>query len=232
MAAVLTIFLIFADGKTIHQYQVSVFQEKVPRLTISISSLGTVGGNVGLAITQILSLISMCQWGMRQTAELENNMTSVERVMEYAELEQEPPLEIENKKIFQAEWPSKGQIKFKKLSMRYSPKSDLTLRNLEFTVEPKEKIGIVGRTGAGKSSIIQALFRLAQNEGGIEIDGVEISTLGLHDLRKKISIIPQDPILFSGTMRENLDPFRTKGDVDLWNALEQVRLDGYFINLK
>lgn len=153
-------------------------------------------------------------------------MTSVERVVEYTNLEPEPPLEIENKKIISSEWPSKGEIKFQNLSMRYSPKSHLTLRNLTFSIAPKEKIGIVGRTGAGKSSIIQALFRLAQNEGTIEIDGVDTATLGLHDLRKKISIIPQDPILFSGTMRENLDPFKTKSDVDLWSALEQVKTTG------
>lgn len=183
---------------------------------------GTVGGNVGLAITQIFNLIAMCQWGMRQTAELENNMTSVERVNEYINLEPEAPLELENKRIAGTEWPSNAQICFKGLSMRYSPKSHQTLKNLKFTIEPKEKIGIVGRTGAGKSSIIQALFRLAQNEGVIEIDHIDIQSLGLHELRKQISIIPQDPILFSGTMRENLDPFRTKNDEELWKALEQV----------
>lgn len=182
---------------------------------------GTVGGNVGLAITQIFNLIAMCQWGMRQTAELENNMTSVERIIEYVNLEPEAPLELENKKTAD-EWPSKAEICFKGLSMRYSPKSDYTLRNLKFTIEPKEKIGIVGRTGAGKSSIIQALFRLAVNEGIIEIDHIDIQGLGLHELRKQISIIPQDPILFSGTMRENLDPFKTKNDEELWKALEQV----------
>lgn len=177
---------------------------------------------MGLAITQIMGLIAISQWGMRQTAELENNMTSVERVMEYTNLESEPPLEVEDKKIVQSEWPSKGEVKFKNLSMKYSPTSQLTLRNLEFAIQPKEKIGIVGRTGAGKSSIIQALFRLAKNDGVIEIDGIDIATLGLHDLRKKISIIPQDPILFSGTMRENLDPFKGKNDDQLWSALEQV----------
>lgn len=189
---------------------------------MKFSHTGTEGGNVGLAITQILGLIGVCQWGLRQTIELENNMTSVERVVEYTNLESEPPLEIENQDLIDSEWPSKGEINFQKLSMRYSPKSHLTLKNLTFSIAPKEKIGIVGRTGAGKSSIIQALFRLAQNEGAIEIDGVDTATLGLHDLRKKISIIPQDPILFSGTMRENLDPFKTKTDADLWNALEQV----------
>lgn len=156
-------------------------------------------------------------------------MTSVERVLEYTKLEPEPPLEIEDKKIDPSKWPSEGEINFRNLSMRYSPKSDLTLKNLTFSIAPKEKIGIVGRTGAGKSSIMQALFRLAQNEGTIEIDGVDTATLGLHDLRKKISIIPQDPILFSGTMRENLDPFKTASDADLWSALEQVQSNSYDI---
>lgn len=182
-------------------------------------------GNVGLAITQVFNLIFMCQWGMRQTAELENQMTSVERVVEYAEVEPEPPLEtMDEKKKPAADWPNEGAIKFEYFSLRYSPGGDLVLKDLQLAIEPKEKIGIVGRTGAGKSSIIQALFRLAVNEGIIKIDGLDIGGLGLHDLRKKLSIIPQDPVLFSGTVRENLDPFGQHTDEDMWRALEQVEL--------
>lgn len=164
----------------------------------------------------------MCQWGMRQTAELENQMTSVERINEYATLPCEPALKTVPKYRPSLKWPTNGQIKFNNLSMKYSENRNYVLKNLDFTIESCEKIGIVGRTGAGKSSIIQALFRLAYNEGDIEIDGINISTLGLHDLRSKISIIPQDPILFSGTMRTNLDPFEDICDDDIWNALAQV----------
>lgn len=182
-------------------------------------------GNVGLAITQVFNLIFMCQWGMRQTAELENQMTSVERVVEYAEVEPEPPLEtVDPKKKPPADWPSKGSIKFEYFSLRYSPDSDLVLKDLHLAIEAREKIGIVGRTGAGKSSIIQALFRLAVNEGLIKVDEVDIGGLGLHDLRKKISIIPQDAILFSGKVRENLDPFAQHSDGEMWRSLELVEL--------
>ncbi|XP_039444244.1 probable multidrug resistance-associated protein lethal(2)03659 [Culex pipiens pallens] len=196
--------------------------------TVTFSFLlmeNTMSGNVGLAITQVFNLIFMCQWGMRQTAELENQMTSVERVVEYAEVEPEPPLEtMDEKKKPASDWPNEGAIKFEYFSLRYSPGGDLVLKDLQLAIEPKEKIGIVGRTGAGKSSIIQALFRLAVNEGIIKIDGLDIGGLGLHDLRKKLSIIPQDPVLFSGTVRENLDPFGQHTDEDMWRALEQVEL--------
>lgn len=183
------------------------------------------GGNVGLAITQCFNLIFICQWGMRQTAELVNQMTSVERVVEYSSLKSEPPMESENKYRPPKDWPQHGGIRFNNLSLRYSANSkDPILKDLSFIVKPKEKIGIVGRTGAGKSSIIQALFRLALNDGTIEIDGIDIGTLGLHDLRSRISIIPQDPIIFSGTLRYNLDPFGQKSDEEIWKALEQVEL--------
>lgn len=181
-------------------------------------------GDVGLAILQSCALIGMCQWGMRQSAELENHMTSVERVMEYAKLEPEPPMETEEHLKPKGPWPSKGRIEFINFSLRYSPNADCVLRNLRLVIEPQQKIGIVGRTGAGKSSIIQSLFRLAYNEGTIRIDGVDIETLGLYDLRSKISIIPQDPVLFSGTLRYNLDPLDEFTDDKMWQALEDVEL--------
>ncbi|XP_052864944.1 ATP-binding cassette sub-family C member 4-like [Anopheles cruzii] len=186
----------------------------------------SMSGNVGLAITQVFNLIFMCQWGMRQTAELENQMTSVERVLEYAEVQPEPPLETSPKHAPGAGWPAAGAIRFEQFSLRYSPHAAMVLRDLNLAVGAGEKIGIVGRTGAGKSSLIQALFRLAVNEGLVYVDGVDIGTLGLHDLRRRISIIPQDPILFSGTVRENLDPFRQHADTELWTALGQVELKG------
>lgn len=178
---------------------------------------------MGLAVTQIFSLMTMCQWGMRQTSEVENQMTSVERVVEYSQLEPEATLESTNdQKPPDNNWPQNGSITFDKLSLRYSRNGQNVLKDLNLQIKPCEKIGIVGRTGAGKSSIIQALFRLAHNDGKIIIDDVDISNIGLHELRQKISIIPQDPILFSGTMRENLDPFNQKTDDELWRALALV----------
>ncbi|XP_027849264.2 probable multidrug resistance-associated protein lethal(2)03659 isoform X1 [Aphis gossypii] len=184
----------------------------------------TQGGNVGLAITQAIGLTGMFQWVVRLSAELENQMTSVERVLEYTNVPQEPALESAPNKKPPEEWPNKGNITFNKLSMRYDSDSPFVLKNISVEIEAMEKIGVVGRTGAGKSSLIGALFRLALNEGRIIIDGVEIHELGLHDLRSKISIIPQEPVLFSGTMRKNLDPFDKYSDHILWKALDEVEL--------
>lgn len=159
---------------------------------------------------------------MRETTELENQMTFVERVDEYTRLKSEPALESDPKYYPGKEWPRKGDIQFDNLTLKYSANGKPVLKKLTVSIKSEEKIGIVGRTGAGKSSIIQAIFRLAHNEGTIQINGIDISTLGLHNLRKKISIIPQDPILFSGTMRDNLDPFQIASDDELWTALECV----------
>ncbi|XP_055848004.1 probable multidrug resistance-associated protein lethal(2)03659 [Episyrphus balteatus] len=188
-------------------------------------------GDVGLAIMQSISMVGMCQWGMRQTAELENQMTSVERILEYTETPSEPPLETQEKFKPPVDWPNKGKIEFNDFKLRYSPEEPVVLNDLNFVIKPREKIGIVGRTGAGKSSIIQSVFRLACNEGAIVIDGINIDTVGLHDLRSRISIIPQDPVLFSGTLRYNLDPFEAKGDAEMWKALEDVELRSYVSTL-
>ena len=182
------------------------------------------GGSVGLAITQSIGLTGMFQWGMRQSAELENQMTSVERVLEYSHVESEPPLESTPDKKPRQSWPEDGRVEFKNVMMRYDPAEPPVLKNLNFVIYPREKVGIVGRTGAGKSSLISALFRLANLEGAIEIDGVNTNEIGLHDLRSKISIIPQEPFLFSGSLRKNLDPFDSYDDNVLWQALEEVEL--------
>ncbi|XP_035420768.1 ATP-binding cassette sub-family C member 4 isoform X1 [Cygnus atratus] len=179
-------------------------------------------GQVGLALSYAITLMGTFQWGVRQSAEVENLMISVERVMEYTDLEKEAPWETN--KHPPPEWPSQGMIAFENVNFTYSLDGPLVLRHLSVVIKPKEKVGIVGRTGAGKSSLIAALFRLAEPEGRIWIDKYLTSELGLHDLRKKISIIPQEPVLFTGTMRKNLDPFNEYTDEDLWNALEEVQL--------
>uniref|UniRef100_A0A3B5PXI0 Multidrug resistance-associated protein 4-like n=1 Tax=Xiphophorus maculatus TaxID=8083 RepID=A0A3B5PXI0_XIPMA len=179
-------------------------------------------GSVGLALSYAVTLMGMFQWGVRQSAEVENMMTSVERVMEYTELESEAPWET--KKRPPPGWPSKGLVTFDSVSFSYSDDGPRVLHGLQAMFRPQEKVGIIGRTGAGKSSLVSALFRLAEPQGKIYIDGVVTSDLGLHDLRQKMSIIPQDPVLFTGSMRKNLDPFNQHSDEELWNALREVQL--------
>ncbi|KAM6893784.1 ATP-binding cassette sub-family C member 4 [Xenentodon cancila] len=179
-------------------------------------------GSVGLALSYSVTLMGMFQWGVRQSAEVENMMTSVERVVEYTELESEAPWETQKRPP--PDWPSKGLVTFDQVSFSYSADGPLVLQNLKAMFRPKEKVGIVGRTGAGKSSLVSALFRLAEPQGKIHIDGLVTSEIGLHDLRQKMSIIPQDPVLFTGSMRKNLDPFTEHTDEELWNALQEVQL--------
>ena len=152
-------------------------------------------------------------------------MISVERIIGYTKLGSEAALETKPASAAPApSWPEKGEIAMEDVTFQYSSELPLVLKNLCFTIKPAEKVGVVGRTGAGKSSLISVLYRLAEPQGLITIDGVDTKAIGLHDLRKKMSIIPQDPVLFSGTMRYNLDPFDEYTDAELWEALEQVQL--------
>ncbi|EAT33880.1 AAEL013854-PA, partial [Aedes aegypti] len=179
-------------------------------VTLTFFINGDSGGNVGLAITQALGMTGMVQW-----------------VVEYDTVDPEPALEAEGEKKPPKEWPQEGRVKFDKLSLRYNPDpdTDRVLKGLEFDIQSREKVGIVGRTGAGKSSLINALFRLSYNEGSIVIDSRDIHEMGLHDLRGKLSIIPQEPVLFSGSLRYNLDPFDEYPDDKLWRALKEVKLE-------
>ncbi|KAK7893415.1 hypothetical protein WMY93_022567 [Mugilogobius chulae] len=183
---------------------------------------GLHAGEVGLVLTYAVTLVGNFQWTVRQSAEVENMMTSVERVVEYTELDSEAPWETQKKPP--PDWPRQGMVTFDKVNLRYSDDGPFVLTDLSFILQPGEKVGVVGRTGAGKSSLVSALFRLSEPKGNIYIDGVLTSELGLHDLRQKMSIIPQDPVLFSDTVRKNLDPFCQHTDGDLWNALEEVQL--------
>ncbi|CAB4055245.1 ABCC4 [Lepeophtheirus salmonis] len=188
------------------------------------------GGDIGISLSLSVIMAGMIQWGLRQSAEVENYMTSVERVTEYADLPSEKSL-TSDKKI-DPSWPNKGVIKFHNVKLKYDDQGGpYILKGLTFTINSFEKIGIIGRTGAGKSSMIAAIFRLVEPEGEIIIDGEDICQLGLHDIRKRISIIPQDPLLFSGNVRKNLDPIMEYEDSDLWNALEQAKLSQIISNL-
>ncbi|KAI5087921.1 canalicular multispecific organic anion transporter 1 [Silurus meridionalis] len=187
-------------------------------------------GLVGLSISYALNVTQTLNWLVRMTSELETNIVAVERVSEYTEIPSEAPWLTEIRPP--NDWPSEGKIQFEDYKVRYRPELELVLHGITCNIEDSEKIGIVGRTGAGKSSLTNCLFRIMEAaEGHIIIDGVNISTLGLHSLRNRITIIPQDPVLFSGTLRMNLDPFEVFGDEDIWKVLELAHLKGYVMTL-
>ena len=151
------------------------------------------GGNVGFALTEAVGLTGMFQWGIRQWSEMENQMTSVERIQEYIDI---TPESDETTREAPINFPEEGSIIFEKLSLRYSQDDPYVLNDLSFEIKAKAKIGIVGRTGAGKSSLITAIFRLTDTDGNIFIDHINTREIPLRILRSKISIIPQEPILF------------------------------------
>ncbi|CAG8981562.1 hypothetical protein HYALB_00013680 [Hymenoscyphus albidus] len=177
----------------------------------------------GLVLSYILSIVQMIQFTVRQLAEVENGMNATERIHYYGtQLDEEAPLKTID---VRESWPEKGEIIFDNVQMRYRANLPLVLSGLTMHVRGGERIGIVGRTGAGKSSIMSTLFRLIElSAGSITIDGLDISIIGLHDLRSRLAIIPQDPTLFKGTIRTNLDPFNEHTDLELWSALRQSDL--------
>ncbi|GBP41934.1 Probable multidrug resistance-associated protein lethal(2)03659 [Eumeta japonica] len=180
-------------------------------------------GNVGLAVSQSLALTMMLQFGARTTADVIGQMTAVERVVEYSRLEEEENLS-EGPITPGDKWPSDGVITFHNVFLKYGPNDLPVLKDLNMRIESGWKVGIVGRTGAGKTSLISALFRFAFIEGTIKIDGLDTNRVSKQLLRSRISIIPQEPVLFSATVRYNLDPFNTYSDGELWQAIEQVEL--------
>ncbi|KAK4475608.1 hypothetical protein MN116_000631 [Schistosoma mekongi] len=183
-------------------------------------------GFSGLVITYALGLNQTLNWLVRMFSELEINIVSVERIHEYSSIEQEAPWELDCSYL-PSNWPE-GKIEFINYSTRYRPELDLALKSINFKVEKGEKLGIVGRTGSGKSSLVLGLFRMLEAaEGEILIDGYDISKLGLHDLRNRLTLIPQDPVLFSGTLRFNLDPFSHYTDDAILHALELANLKSF-----
>ncbi|XP_078519309.1 multidrug resistance-associated protein 1-like isoform X1 [Lissotriton helveticus] len=188
-------------------------------------------GLVGLSVSYALQVTAYLNWLVRMSSELETNIVAVERVKEYSEMEKEA--EWTNEEAAPpANWPHEGKIEFRNFGLRYRADLDLALRNISVTVNGGEKVGIVGRTGAGKSSLTLGLFRINEAaEGNIIIDGVNIAKIGLHDLRFKITIIPQDPVLFSGSLRMNLDPFNKYSDEEVWSSLELAHLKNFVSGL-
>ncbi|XP_063790448.1 multidrug resistance-associated protein 1 isoform X2 [Pseudophryne corroboree] len=188
-------------------------------------------GLVGLSVSYALQVTTYLNWLVRMSSELETNIVAVERVKEYSDLEQEAPWTIEQTAP-ESNWPHEGKIEFQNFCLRYREDLDMALKNINVTVQGGEKIGIVGRTGAGKSSLTLGLFRINEAAAGeIIIDGHNIAKIGLHDLRFKITIIPQDPVLFSGSLRMNLDPFEKYTDEDIWTALELAHLKNFVSGL-
>ncbi|KAG0250264.1 Canalicular multispecific organic anion transporter 2 [Mortierella polycephala] len=229
----------------------------------------------GLALSFAMTISNALIWFTRSYCDQLTHFTSVERIKEFLDMKTEAPAFTEPGSKAQLalrnHWPDRGQISFRNYSTRYRQGLDLVIKNISFSVQPGEKVGIVGRTGAGKSSLTLALFRMVEaansywakasdntgqrqsdsafdpddagvmnremngdheeDGGSIEIDGIDISTVGLHDLRHQLAIIPQDPILFAGTVRDNLDPFQELEDSDLWEALERSYLKDYIRSL-
>ncbi|CAL5871981.1 uncharacterized protein PFLUO_LOCUS6238 [Penicillium psychrofluorescens] len=195
---------------------------------LAITSVATGGGlsagMVGLAMSYALQITQSLNWIVRQTVEVETNIVSVERVLEYASLPSEAP-EVIFKRRPAIGWPGQGAVSFKDYSTRYRAGLDLVLKDINLDIKPHEKIGVVGRTGAGKSSLTLALFRIIEaDSGSISIDGLDVGTIGLFDLRGRLAIIPQDPAMFEGTLRDNLDPRHVHDDTELWSVLDHARL--------
>uniref|UniRef100_A0A8C3KKR0 Canalicular multispecific organic anion transporter 1 n=1 Tax=Calidris pygmaea TaxID=425635 RepID=A0A8C3KKR0_9CHAR len=194
---------------------------------LAVISKGTLeGGIVGLSVSSALNVTQTLNWLVRTSSELETNIVAVERVYEYTKVKNEAPWVTEKRPP--RGWPSKGEIQFVDYKVRYRPELELVLQGITCNIGSTEKVGVVGRTGAGKSSLTNCLFRVLEAAGGsIFIDEVDIATIGLHDLRQNLTIIPQDPVLFTGTLRMNLDPFDQYTDEEVWKALELAHLKTY-----
>ncbi|TNN00010.1 hypothetical protein fugu_013042 [Takifugu bimaculatus] len=196
---------------------------------ISRNSLDS--GLVGLSISYALNVTQTLNWLVRMNSELETNIVAVERVSEYSELENEAKWITHTRP--DEKWPKDGRIDFQNFKVRYRPELDLVLHGITCNIQSSEKIGIVGRTGAGKSSLTSCLFRIIEAaEGSILIDDIDIAKIGLHDLRGRLTIIPQDPVLFSGSLRMNLDPFDKFSDEDIWRVLELSHLKEFVSGLQ
>jgi len=193
-------------------------------LAIYLGHIGKIsGGSVALVTSTGTMLRGLLGWIARRVKDLEQAIVAVERMQEYIDNDHEA--EWISKSPPRSSWPEKGEIVFKNFGLRYRPNTPLVLKNLNLKIAPGQKVGIVGRTGAGKTSLTMALFRIIEPASGtIYIDGLDFKNLGLHELRKALTIIPQDPVLFCGTLRANLDPFDEKDDATLWDSIDKAHL--------
>ncbi|CAH3186583.1 unnamed protein product [Porites evermanni] len=165
------------------------------------------------------------------TSLLETELVSVERVKEYSVIDTEAEwIKPDNRPP--DDWPNTGGVVIEEFDLRYREGLPLVLRQINCDIKPGEKIGVVGRTGAGKSSLTLALFRILERAGGrILIDGIDIASIGLQDLRSRLTIIPQEPVLFCGSIRFNLDPFNKHSDDELWTVMEVSHLKSFVSGL-
>lgn len=183
-------------------------------------------GLAGISFTYAISFTEAANWLVREFSDLDMNMNSIDRLLEYMNVEQEKFEATGDKAVVPPlQWPDKGKIEVNGLSLKYAPELPHVIKNVSFTVESKNKVGIVGRTGAGKSTIITALFRFLEADSGyIKMDGIDIADIDLKRLRRSITIIPQDPTLFAGSIRSNLDPYNEYSDDQIFTALKRVNL--------
>lgn len=182
-------------------------------------------GVAGLSISFALSITSTLNWTVRMASDVEGNFIAVERIQQYTRIMGEAPRLTSADEGLAMDWPVDGRIEFIDTKMRYRPGLPLVLKGLKINIPARSKVGVVGRTGAGKSTLMVALLRIVElASGSIEIDGIDIKSLGLKKLRSIIAVIPQEPVLFSGTIRTNLDPFSEYNDTRLFQVLEHVGL--------
>ncbi|PCH35119.1 multidrug resistance-associated ABC transporter [Wolfiporia cocos MD-104 SS10] len=190
---------------------------------VAILTPGITASLAGFALAFASTIMNDLLFLVRRFVGLEQSMVAVERIKEFSELPREPPEFIEPRPP--ASWPEKGQIECENLVIRYAPDLPNVLHNLSFTIHPGEKVGVLGRTGSGKSTLALSFFRFVEpTEGRILIDGLDISQMGLTDLRGKLTIIPQDPTILSGTLRSTLDVFNEYEDAEIYEALRRVHL--------
>ncbi|GJJ75089.1 hypothetical protein EMPS_07447 [Entomortierella parvispora] len=221
-----TFFLLWSTNRWLH-WRVDIAGALVAFVTgiLILQNYGRIEpGWAALSLTYSLMFTGTIVWLIRIYAQNEMNLNSVERVAEYMNLEEEPAAIIEGSRP-PASWPYAGEIVVKNLTMKYAPDAPSVIKNVSFKIKAGEKVGVVGRTGSGKSTFAISLFRFMDPVGGtITIDGIDICKIGLQDLRSNLTIIPQDPILFKGSLRSNLDPFGEREDRELWEALRRSHL--------
>ncbi|KAI9224695.1 P-loop containing nucleoside triphosphate hydrolase protein [Blastocladiella britannica] len=195
-----------------------LFQDELGGTAKARSSTG------GLAMSNALQILVFLQWSIRMIGEVQSQMASVGIMDFYSSVAQEAPDEVPETEP-PASWPEHGVVKFDDIVLKYQEFGVAVLKNVTLDIRPQEKIGIVGRTGSGKSTLLVSLLRIVEAcNGKVTIDGVDVSKIGLRKLRETIAIIPQEPIMFLGTIRSNLDPFNKSTDDEIWHALEAVHL--------
>uniref|UniRef100_A0A8C1UFJ3 Multidrug resistance-associated protein 1 n=1 Tax=Cyprinus carpio TaxID=7962 RepID=A0A8C1UFJ3_CYPCA len=221
-------FITESDGRVDHN-QKAYFPSIVANREVRVC--GKLCPLTSLLVPYFPQVTASLNWLVRMSSELETNIVAVEKVKEYGDTEKEAEWRLEHSTL-PAGWPTAGHIEIHNFGLRYREDLELAISDISVNIEGGEKVGIVGRTGAGKSSLTLGLFRIIEAaQGEIRIDGVNVAELGLHELRSRITIIPQDPVLFSGSLRMNLDPFDGYTDEEVWRALELAHLKNFVSGL-